>query len=81
MATIHDKSSFIPGGSAVQPSQRNTFLGVAEGETPVKRGHKHKASRVRGQATTATKRTGVGSIGKQKGSAPGKGSMKRITPS
>jgi hypothetical protein len=81
MATIHDKSSFIPGGDSVQPSQRNTFLGVAEGEHPQKSKHANKASRVRGQATTAKKRTGVGSIGKQKGSAPGKGSMKKITPS
>lgn len=81
MASIHDKSSFIPGGDNVQPSERNKFLGEAEGDTPVKSAHKNRASRVRGQATTSKKRTGVGNIGKAKGSAPGKGSLKKITPS
>lgn len=82
MVSISDKSSFIPGGDNVQPSERNSFLGEAEGDnTPVKRAHKSRASKVRGQATIAEKRSGAMPIGKGKTSAPGKGSMKRITPS
>lgn len=81
MTSIHDKSSFIPGGDNVQSSERNKFLGTAEGDTPVKSAHKNNAKKVRGDASTSKKRTGVPSIGSAKGSAPKRGSLGRITPS
>ena len=79
MTSIHDKSSFIPGGG-VQNSHRNKFLGVAEGDNKMLDSNASRAQNVRGDASTKRKRTGVNSIGRTPRSAPGKGSLGKITP-
>lgn len=76
MTTIHDKSSFIPGGN-VQNSHRNSFLGVAEGDNvQLDKSRKPPSSR-----SSKPKRSGAMPIGKGKTSTPRRGSMKKITPS
>jgi hypothetical protein len=81
MTSIHDKSSFIPGGGNVQNSHRNTFLGEAEGDNVQLTKHAKKAKNVRGDASTSKKRTGVPKIGSAGKTVPKRGSMRRITPS
>lgn len=68
------RSSFIPSGG-VHDAHRNSFLPTGNVDSDL-----HHGTKLKGQASTKTKRSGAMPIGKGKTGAPGKGSLRKITP-